>query len=110
MAMTVTQHPLGEAWLVEVAGEADLAAVPELRRLLDARRHAGTRSLIADLSGLTFVNTPVWALFIEYYQWAAKTGGRIAIAGLQGRALASFETVHLGAFIPHFPTVEEALA
>jgi anti-anti-sigma factor len=110
MAMNVTQHPIGDAWLVEISGEADLAAVPELKRLLDTRRQAGTRSLIADLSGVTFVNTPVWALFIEYYQWAAKTGARLAIAGLHGRALASFDTVHLGAFIPHFPTVEQALA
>jgi anti-anti-sigma factor len=108
--MTVTQQPLADAWLIEIAGEADLAAVPDLKRLLDARRRAGTQVLIADFSNVTFVNTPVWALFIEFYQWTMKSGGRLAIAGLQGRALASFETVHLGAFIPNFPTVEAALA
>ncbi|MGI8604062.1 MAG: STAS domain-containing protein [Verrucomicrobiales bacterium] len=107
--MTLTEQDLGTAWLIELEGEADLAAVPELRRALHARRAAATRMLLVDFSKVTFVNTPVWALLIEYYQWASKNDAKFALTGLQGRALASFETVQLGTFISHYPDVDEAL-
>jgi anti-anti-sigma factor len=107
--MTVAQKDLGAAWLIELEGEADLAAVPELKRILHQRQAANTPVLLVDFANVRFVNTPVWALLVEYYQWAVKTGARLALTGMQGRALASFETVQLGSFIAHFATIDDAL-
>jgi anti-sigma B factor antagonist len=106
--MTLTQHDLGHAWCVALAGEADLAAVPAVQAALRQCRTAEKRALIVDLRDVTFVNTPIWGLLIEHYQWAQQHGAKIAVAGMQGRALASFEIVQLGAFLPHFPTRDAA--
>ncbi len=103
------EEPAPGTRVLTLAGEADLAAVPELRRALNAARSLATQRLVIDFGGVTFVNTPVWAQLIEYYQWAGKTGGRIVLCGLHGRALASFEVVQLGAFLPHVATREAAL-
>jgi anti-anti-sigma factor len=107
--MTLAEKDLGAAWLIELEGEADLAAVPELKRTLADRRVAKTPALLVDFAKVRFVNTPVWALLVEYYQWASRTGARLALTGMQGRALASFETVQLGTFISHFATIDDAL-
>ncbi len=107
--MTLNQQEIDGGWLIELAGDADLAALPTLQNALRARREATTPWLVVDFSGVTFVNTPAWAALIEYYQWTQKAGTRLALAGLQGRALLSFETVQLGAFLSHYATVNEAI-
>jgi len=96
--------------VVELEGEADLATVPEFQRLLRDLAKASQTWLVVDFAKVTFVNTPVWAVVVEYYQHAVKSKTRLALAGLQARVAASFNIVRLGDFISHFSTVEEAVA
>ncbi len=107
--MTLTETLHADSAILTLSGEADLAGVPLLQQALRSRRAAGSRLVIVDFSAVTFVNTPVWALIIEHYQWCGTHAARVAISGLAGRALASFDTVQLGTFIPHFPSTEEAI-
>jgi anti-anti-sigma factor len=108
--MKIQQRKLDDAVVVELAGEADLVLVPEFREILRARMKDGTRALVVDFSGVNFVSTPVWAVVVEYFKHTQKAGGGLALAGLQGRAEASFNIVRLGEFITHRPTVEEAVS
>jgi anti-anti-sigma factor len=64
--------------------------------------------LVVDFSDVTFVNTPIWAVLVEYYQHTDDTGAKFAIAGLQERVEASFTIVRLDEFIPHYATVDQA--
>ncbi|MEM7602590.1 MAG: STAS domain-containing protein [Verrucomicrobiota bacterium] len=108
--MTLEETNIDGAEVLRLIGEADLAAVPELQEKLAEKRDAGTDLLILDFAKTTFVNTPVWALIVEYYQFTLKEKKHFALAGLGGRVLASFEIVQLGKFIDHFSNVEEAIA
>jgi anti-anti-sigma regulatory factor len=65
--------------------------------------------LVIDFSMVTFVNTPVWAVVVEYYQHARNSKTGLALAGLKSRVAASFNIVQLGNFIANYPTVEEAV-
>lgn len=87
----------------------DLATVPEFQKVVREQMKAGVKRLIIDFSKVTFVNTPVWAVVVEYFQHASGAGTEFALAGIQGRVDASFKIVRLGDFITHLPTVEAAL-
>ncbi len=107
--MIVTEKREGDARVLGLQGDADLAAVPAIQERLHAAMEETVSYLVVDFSGTDFVNTPVWALVVEYYQHTLKTGTRLALAGLHGRVLASFEIVRLGEFVKSYASVEEAL-
>ena len=95
--------------VIEIEGEADLATVPKFQSLMRDKMKENHPRLIIDFTKVTFVNTPVWAVVVEYYQHTHKAKSELALAGLQNRVEASFNIVRLGEFIPHFPTLDEAL-
>lgn len=97
------------AVVIELEGDADLATVPEFQKLVREQMKAKVKRLIIDFTKVTFVNTPVWAVVVEYFQHASGAGTEFALAGIQGRVEASFKIVRLGDFITHLPTLEEAL-
>ncbi len=99
-----------DAVIVELEGEADLAMVPEFQALMRAQMAADVRRLVIDFSKVTFVNTPIWAVVVEYYQHSHNANSGFALAGLKSRVEASFSIVRLGDFISHHPTVDDALA
>jgi len=107
--MKPTVRPYPNAVVVELEGEADLATVPEFQKVVREQMKANVKRLIIDFSKVTFVNTPVWAVVVEYFQHASGAGTEFALTGIQGRVDASFKIVRLGDFIPHLPTVEDAL-
>lgn len=107
MKPTVRTHP--NAIVIELEGDADLATVPEFQKVVREQMKAAVKRLIIDFTKVTFVNTPVWAVVVEYYQHASGAGTEFALAGIQGRVEASFKIVRLGDFIIHLPTVEAAL-
>lgn len=107
--MKPTVRTLPNAVVIELEGDADLATVPEFQKIVREQMKAGVKRLIIDFSKVTFVNTPVWAVVVEYYQHATGAGTEFALSGIQGRVEASFKIVRLGDFITHFPTLDEAL-
>ena len=98
------------ATVIELEGEADLSTVPDFQKLVREQMNAKVQRLIIDFTKVTFVNTPVWAVVVEYFQHANGAGTEFVLTGIQGRVEASFKIVRLGDFIAHLPTVEEALS
>ena len=107
--MNLQERSEQETLIIEIEGEADLSTVPQFQGLMREKIKENHPRLIVDFTKVTFVNTPVWAVIVEYYQHAHKSGTEFSLAGLRERVEASFNIVRLGEFIPHFPTVEEAL-
>ena len=95
--------------VIRLAGEADLAGVPLFQEKMREKAEAAEPRLVVDFSEVTFVNTPIWAVLVEYYQATTKNGTALAVAGLQERVAASYEIVRLGDFIPVYATPDEAL-
>tara|TARA_R110002096_G_scaffold60959_7_gene151785 strand:- start:1888 stop:2235 length:348 start_codon:yes stop_codon:yes gene_type:complete len=108
--MNLQERTEQDALIIEIEGEADLSSVPLFQSLMREKMKEGNQCLIIDFSKVTFVNTPVWAVVVEYYQHALKANTEFRLAGLRDRVEASFNIVRLGDLIQHFPTVEEALA
>ncbi|MEM7696822.1 MAG: STAS domain-containing protein [Verrucomicrobiota bacterium] len=96
--------------IVSIDGDADLAVVPAFQKLMREKMQQKLPRLVVDFSNVTFANTPIWAVVVEYYQHARKTGSEICLAAMQDRVAASFNIVRLGDLIPHYETVADALA
>lgn len=107
--MKPTARTESNAVVIELEGDADLAVVPEFQKLVREQMKANVKRLIIDFTKVTFVNTPVWAVVVEYFQHASGAGTEFALAGIRGRVEASFKIVRLGDFITHLPTLDEAL-
>ncbi len=97
------------AVIIELEGAADLATAPEFQALVREQMEAGVKRLIIDFTKVTFVNTPIWAVVVEYFQHSTNAGTEFALTGIQGRVETSFNIIRLGDFIPHLPTVADAL-
>jgi anti-anti-sigma factor len=106
--MTIDESEDDGLQIITLSGEADLTAVPLFQEKMRAKTKQGANQLVVDFSEVTFVNTPVWAVIVEYYQGTLKSGNAFAITGLKDRVEASFNIVRLGEFIQNFENVEEA--
>ena len=109
LIMTLEETLVDGACILKVAGEADLQGVPELQEAARAKLDSDVPILVIDFEAATFVNTPVWGVVVECFQRTGKSGQKFAVSGLNGRVKDSFDIVRLGEFVPHFPSIQEAV-
>jgi anti-anti-sigma factor len=78
---SVSVHTDGEIAVVEVAGEVDMRVAPELEEALAPKSLGGCRSVVVDLTGVSFMDsTGVRALLVAHsaYQEAG-IGSAVAV-------------------------------
>ncbi len=110
LAMNLTKRQLESGGVViELEGDADLAAAPVFQEAVEGVMKDHATFLVIDFTKTTFVNTPIWAVVVQYYQHTTKANTGMAVSGLSGRVAASFGVVRLGEFISSYPTAEEAI-
>ena len=93
----VSSEPSDEAFRVVAEGEIDLDAAPQLRSALAIAETAPGRSVVLDLSQVTFIDSSGIRVLVEAAQRADSNGHRLSIVsgpsvdrvieitGLQGR-------------------------
>ena len=91
-------------------GEIDLHYAPVLRSLLQAKVRARCRSLVMDLSGVTFIDSSGLAAVIEYFRDSGDCDGVLCLSGLNDTLRTIFEIVRLDKVIPIFASRAEAIA
>lgn len=102
---TVTTRSLGGATVVELAGEFDIADVPELEtHLLDP----GDGDVVIDLSAATFIDSAVLAVILRRHQRAGTTTVVVAPAGSFPRR--ALELMGLAGDLDLAETAEQAVA
>jgi anti-anti-sigma factor len=80
--LTVDAFPCAAAAArVRVAGELDLATVPQLRAELAALLEAGRCELDLDLDGVTFCDVAGLTVLLRAHDLAVKAGGRLVVHG-----------------------------
>ncbi len=75
----VRVQPDRERVIVELRGELDLAAIPQLREQCDELLGAGFRHLVLDLRELAFIDSTGLNLLIELYAGARRDGWELAL-------------------------------
>lgn len=80
MTFRISERELGgEVLVVELQGEGDLIAAPELRRHIDDAIGRGATKLILDLSSATFIDSTALGILVGALKRLRPRGGRIAV-------------------------------
>jgi anti-sigma B factor antagonist len=102
--------PVDDLVVIELAGEADLMAAPDLRRHVDqAIRHGATR-LILDLTDATFVDSTTLGILVSALKRLRPRGGRVAVQCPHHDIRTVFEITGIERMLPVAQTRDEALA
>lgn len=94
---------------VSAWGELDIAAVPRLRERLDEAVAGGTRRLLLDFEGVTFIDSVVLAAVVAT-QRRMGAEGRMVVATRHPYVLLILEAGGLDSVIEVFPSRDEAEA
>ena len=95
--------------LVVARGELDVAAVPELRRLLAPAASLGTSRILLDLSEVTFIDSLSLAAIVAAKRRLGDEG-RLAVVADHHYVLLIFEAGGLDSVVEVFRTRDEAEA
>src|SRR3954463_10260260 len=83
-----------------LAGETDLHYAPALRELFLAKIKQRCPALVADLSGVPFIDSTGIAVFLEYLRDAAEFGGRFSLAAPTEHVRHVFDIIRLEEVLP----------
>lgn len=108
--MQITEHKEGPVLVLAVEGRLDHAGAGTFQE--SALRHIseGTRSMVVDFGGTSFVASMGIRAIMIPAQEMSKAGGRFALAGLSPQVRQLFEMSGLLKVFPVYPTVADAVA
>lgn len=98
------------AYLVQVAGELDLAAGAALREVLIGLGDAGATDVVVDLTNTSFVDSAGLGILLNGMKRLRLGGGLLRLAGCQRQVRDLLTLTSLDRVMPCYATVEEALA
>ncbi|MEU5047260.1 STAS domain-containing protein [Streptomyces griseorubiginosus] len=97
--------------VVTVHGEIDHDGKDTLSRaLLTSDGTPTPQRIVADLSGVTFMDSSGVNVFVTVYQQVSAAHGWLRIAGAQESVLRVLQIVGIDTLIPCLPSTEEALS
>jgi anti-anti-sigma factor len=110
MAYAIEERALAEhGTLVEVRGELDVAAVPDLRRALETVTADRAGPVVIDLNGVSFIDSLSIASIVAARRRLGDAR-RGAVVATHPYVLLIFEAGGLDAVVPVFDSREEAVA
>ena len=108
--LSVTVSTSGSLPVVAARGEVDVTSVAVLEEALDAQFEAGTRSVVVDFLGVTFLDSTGLSALVRAHRRCAASGGRLALVMADPQLLRLLAVTGLDRLIPAFATVDAALA
>ncbi|WP_432824961.1 STAS domain-containing protein [Dactylosporangium sp. CA-092794] len=105
--MSFTIDTVGGHGLVRAEGELDVANAPQLREAVTAALD-GHRTLIVDLSAVTFLDSVTLGVLIGAYNRTRETGGRLAVVCPDERVRRLFRITALDKVFALYDTVDAA--
>lgn len=95
--------------VVSVRGEVDVATAPALREALDSAVDGGPGTVVADLTGVTFIDSTGLGVLIGARKRCLDDGGEFRVVVSEPRILKVFEITGLNELFTIHPALEPAL-
>jgi anti-sigma B factor antagonist len=97
-----------DAGRLTLSGELDLATVPRVQQAVDAALARGARTLVVDLSALSFIDSSGLRLFVVLHQRSVAEGWRLSLIRPQERAMTVFRVSGLEDNLPFSESARQA--
>lgn len=97
-------------YVLEVTGDLDVFTAPLLKEQLLAAVEAGAKTIVVDLSAVTFLDSTTLGILVSALRRLRPVGGRLLIAGADTSVRSLFELTGLDRVFTLYPTCDEALA
>ncbi|HUW65188.1 MAG TPA: anti-sigma F factor antagonist [Spirochaetia bacterium] len=109
--MMMQMEDKGCSLVARLTGEMDLQVADHLRSALDsAMGEKGTRYLVLDLSGVSFIDSSGLGVILGRYRRLAQSGGRVSLVGLSPPVKNVLELSGLLRIMREYSSAGEALA
>ena len=106
---SLAESPLeGGGVLLTIAGELDIATVPALRERLTKITDAGTRRLVLDLLGVSFMDSTALAAFVHTNMRLGDDGQMTLVIAPDSYARLIFEVAGLDGILDVVETLDHA--
>ncbi len=106
----MTEKSAMAAKVVSLEGEIDLHVSPRTAAKFASALKETPQVLVADLSGVSYIDSSGLAVLIQTMQSVQKYGGKFAIAGVRENVRPIFEIARLDQVFSIFPDVASASA
>jgi anti-sigma B factor antagonist len=107
LALIVDELPTG-ASVVSVTGELDVGTTPSLREWIVAASEGGTRSVVVDLRGVSFIAVSALHVLCDEQERLSANGAVITVVCDKPELLSLFRIVELDEVIEVVPTRDAA--
>ena len=110
MSLTVQTEEHGDAVVVSVAGELDMATAPRLQDQITDLLDRGRNRLVFNLAEVSFCDSTGLSVFVRAKNSCEEAGGEVRLAAPQRGVLRILEVSGLVDVLNTYPTVDEAVA
>jgi anti-anti-sigma factor len=107
--LQIDESKEGEVAVLRIAGRLDAVTAPDLEQKLDGLLSGGCVKLVVNFERLDMIVSAGLRVFLAFAKKCKKTGGRIALCGMQPVVFDVFKISGFTEILAIFPTREEAV-
>jgi anti-sigma B factor antagonist len=108
--LTVATTPDGDAAVVALRGDLDIASVPAVRERLLSLLRPGASRLVIDMSAVRYADASGLVALVSTRRRAVLLGGTLHLAALQPEVARALTVTGLSRHLATYPTVQAAVA
>jgi anti-sigma B factor antagonist len=94
--------------VLKVSGYLDTTTAGELENALYSLLGKGAYKIVVDLSGVTYISSAGWGIFIGEIKEIRNHGGDLKLAGMVGDVFEVFQLLEFQSILEAYPTTDDA--
>lgn len=109
MALTIGYRSSGDVTVLSPLGFVDTSTATELEEGIKKQLDEGKTKLVIDLSGVEFVSSAGWGIFVSYLKRARTKSGDIKLCSMTDKVDKVFKLMEFDSLIDAYKDPEEAV-
>ena len=99
----------GDVTILKVSGYLDTTTASELESALYGLLKKDRCKIVVDLSGVTYISSAGWGIFIGEIKEIRSRGGDLKLAGMVGDVFEVFQLLEFQTILESYPSAEDAI-
>ena len=104
----ISAKSAGDVSILKVSGYLDTTTAVEFENALYTLLKKNCHKIIVDLSGVTYISSAGWGIFIGEIKEIRNHGGDLKLAGMVGDVYEVFQLLEFNSILEAYPTLDEA--